>query len=60
MKKTGIYGAKYEFQKQNVKVEKPDGKTFYVPIADLVMLVAEMKRQRLSSEDDYAILGIAQ
>jgi hypothetical protein len=60
---TGKHKTEYTIDSEQfvVIVKKPDGKKFYIPIDDLMMIVAYIKREQMRQSlniDDYALLGI--
>ena len=54
----GKYRTQYEFDGQMVKVTKPTGDIFYVPLDDMVMMIAAYKRRLINTTPDAELLGL--
>lgn len=53
----GRFGATYSVELQHIRVKKKDGKTWFLPIDDVVMVVAAMKRKAILDVTDKKLLG---
>ena len=53
----GIHGTRY-IVGVNVQAEKPDGKVFFIPLEDIIQIVAQMKRIKYTRQSDAEILGL--
>ena len=56
----GKYGTEYEFGPGycQVKATKPDGKVFYIPFDDMIMMVADYKRRMINAMTDAEVVGL--